>query len=415
MKKDINLNRREFLKAGGAGAAAAAVAVLPGCSLGAQHAGKEGMAAAGSAHPIPLPVSDAFNYAVGTQTIGASYQFTDKPRLVETAEAIREMGASAIKFRLDRTKRRGAGTDDRQTLREIAAHDPVVRQILDMPFGHYLLWAYPLGQGPGQSAAPPARDQELYDLCCYLLKTYDGSGKTFYLGHWEGDWELRKRAGSLQDPTPESIANKIRWLNRRQRAVDDAKRDTPHHGVEAFCYAEANRVRDSMKGQPGMANAVIPHTQIDYVSYSSYDTSNDKDAETEVPRALDYIESKLPPKPGINGKRVWIGEYGYPACRHSPQEQADRSRRLIKTALQWGCPLVLYWEIYNNEVDKDGTQRGFWLIDDKGVKQPVYYLHQRLLQWARGYVAEHLKTKFRLPAFDEYRQKAVEFLDAYRE
>ncbi len=112
---------------------------------------------------------------------------------------------------------------------------------------------------------------------------------------------------------------------------------------------------------------------------------------------------------------MWIGEYGYPACRCSPQEQADRSRRLIKTALQWGCPFVLYWEMYNNEVDKDGKQRGFWLIDDKGVKQPVYYLHQRFLQWARDYVAAFAKTAHRLPTFDEYRKKAVEFLDAYRE
>jgi hypothetical protein len=164
-----------------------------------------------------------------------------------------------------------------------------------------------------------------------------------------------------------------------------------------------------------MANEVIPHTQIDFVSYSSHETSNGKDAGTEVPKALDYLESKLPPKPAIQGKRVWIGEYGYPACRYSPQDQAARSRQLMKTALQWGCPLVLYWEMYNNEVDKDGKQRGFWLIDDKGVKQPLYYLHQRFLQWTRGYVANFAKSTRRLPTFDEYRKKAVEFLDGYRE
>ena len=95
--------------------------------------------------------------------------------------------------------------------------------------------------------------------------------------------------------------------------------------------------------------------------------------------------------------------------------QADRTRRLMKTALQWGCPFVVYWEMYNNEVETDGKQRGFWLIDDKAVKQPVYHLHQRFLQWARGYVAGIAKTERRLPSFDEYRKKAVEFLDGYRE
>ena len=161
-----------------------------------------------------------------------------------------------------------------------------------------------------------------------------------------------------------------------------------------------------------MANEVIPHTQIDFVSYSSYDTSNYSGVETRLPEALDYIECRLSPKLAIKGRRVWIGEYGYPASRHAPAEQAARTRQVIRAALQWGCPFVLYWEMYNNELDKDGKQRGFWLIDDQGVKQPVYYTHQRFLQWARGWVADFAKRAHRLPTFDEYRGKAIEFLDA---
>lgn len=101
----------------------------------------------------------------------------------------------------------------------------------------------------------------------------------------------------------------------------------------------AGLVRPQLR--PGKANEVIPHTQIDFVSYSSYDTANRKDANTEVPRALDYIAPKLPPKPAIKGKRVWIGEYGYPACDFSPQDQAVGTRQLIKTALarrRWDTP-----------------------------------------------------------------------------
>jgi hypothetical protein len=406
MKRANKLNRREFLELGLRTAAAAG---LVSCGVGAEQLGQ---AASASTGPAPLSDLDAFNYSVGTQSFGAAYQFTEKPRLLETAEAIRELGASVIKFRLGEKTKRGAEPDATQTLRDDAANDPVIREIFNLPFGHYLLWAYSRGTDQKAPALPPARDEELYDLCCYLLKTYNGTGKTFYLGHWEGDWEIRGRASSREDPTPERIASKIRWLNLRQQAIDDAKRDTPHRHVEVFCYAEVNLVRDAMQGRPAMANEVIPHTQIDFVSYSSYDTANGKDAETEVPKALDYIESKLPPKPAIKGKRVWIGEYGYPACNFSPQEQAARTRRLMKTALQWGCPFVLYWEMYNNEVDKEGKQRGFWLIDDKGVKQPVYHLHRRFLEWARDYVVGVAKTAHRLPTFDEYRRKAVEFLDA---
>ena len=89
------------------------------------------------------------------------------------------------------------------------------------------------------------------------------------------------------------------------------------------------------------------------------------------------------------------------------------SRRLIRTALQWGCPFVLYWEMFNNEVDKDGKQKGFWLIDDKGVKQPVYDLHHRFLQWARDCVAAAVEKSGRPPAFDDYRRQAVAFLDRW--
>jgi hypothetical protein len=66
--------------------------------------------------------------------------------------------------------------------------------------------------------------------------------------------------------------------------------------------------------------------------------------------------------------------------------------------------------MYDNEV-KDGKQRGFWLIDDKNVKQPVYYTHQRLCEWGRKFVADSMKSGGKPPSFDEYRHAAVEFLE----
>jgi hypothetical protein len=351
---------------------------------------------------------DRFNYVVGTQTIGASYQFTDLPRLVETAQAIRDMGASVIKLKLAPTDRNGTETDHLHSLRDVAANDVAIRQVLAMPFANYALWAYPLNRKRKAAEKGAGRDEELYELGCYLLKTFLGTGKTFYLGHWEGDWELRGKAGGTDDPTPEAISRKIQWLNARQKAVDDAKRDTPHADVDVFCYAEVNLVRDAMKGRPAMTNDVLPQTTIDFVSYSSYDTTNQHTA--ELGEVLDYIEAKLPPKPAIKSKRIWIGEYGFPAEHHSPQQQDEKSREVMKAGLRWGCPFVLYWAMYNNEV-KDGKQRGFWLIDDKGIKQPAYHAHRRLCEWGRQFVAEHIKSAGRTPSFDQYRQGAIEFLD----
>ncbi len=116
------------------------------------------------------------------------------------------MGSNTIKFRV-----RSIGDDE--------------RRVFEMPFAHYVLWA---------------ETEELSELVRYLLKTYSGTGKTFYLGHWEGDWMLRV-SGNTKDEdnvTPAKIQKMIDWLNTRQRAVDDAKRVTPHSVVEVYHYTD---------------------------------------------------------------------------------------------------------------------------------------------------------------------------------
>jgi len=360
----------------------------------------------------PMPKLDTFNYAVGTQTIGAKYQFTKEPRIVETAKAILDMGSNAIKFSMGKGQAKKAAADlEINSLMELARDDPAHRQILDMPFAYYIIWAYPFG-GASWSKPLSSEDRakeykEMYEFAVYLLKNYNGTGKSFYLGHWEGDWYLHANYDPNADVPESKIQGMIEWLTVRQKAVDDANKRTEHHDVAVYNYAEANLVKIGIEGKKCMTNDVIPKVNLDFVSYSSYDTQH---SPTELKAALDYIESKLQPKTGIPGKRVFIGEYGFPSCNVSPEEQDKRSRQVMRTGLEWGCPFVLYWEMYNNEVDKDGKQRGFWLINDKNEKQPVYHSHQRLYKQAKQYVADFKKHNGRVPTFDEYRKAAVEWL-----
>jgi len=370
----------------------------------------------------PLPAApDGFPYVIGTQTFGAAYQFTDAARLVETAEAILAMGSNTLKFGMSEDYAASPSANARRALaevrclRDLAEREPAHRRVLDMSFAYTLIWAYPFAAGwwkDGYSqAAAEAQSKEIYDLACFLLKTYSGTGKTFYLGHWEGDWHLRDGYDTSTDAgiPPARVQGMVDWLNARQKAVDDARRDTPHTGVQVWNYAEVNLVRIAMQGRRTVTNDVLPKANVDYVSYSSYDTQADPNTLTA---ALTYIESKLPPKPGVPGKRVFIGEYGFPATSHSPAKQDELSRQVMRTALAWGCPFALYWEMYNNEVDKEGRQRGFWLIDDKGSRQPVYETHRRYYEWARKYVAETTQATGRQPAFDDFREAAVRWLGA---
>lgn len=373
----------------------------------------------------PIPPVDRFNYILGTQTIGASYHFTDKPVLLETAEVIAGMGASAIKFSLGSDYKKDPKCKPGFTsLKELVANEPTYKAVLDMPFSNILLWMNTFKHSnwkDGLSAEEGENEyMEVYDFVCHLLKTYSKSGKRFFLGHWEGDGLLRKSVSKEDDAkmTPEKIAGMIAWLNVRQKAVDDAKRDTAHEGVEVWHYTEVNHVMLAKdEGRPALVNKVLPSVPVDYVSYSGYDTTN-RGEPVRIKAAMDYIESQLSPKPWIKGKRVFLGEYGFQALvgktltPRSPEKSNELSLVVMKAGIEWGCPFVLYWELYNNEVTPDGRQIGFWMIDDKGEKMPVYHSHARYYEWARKFVADHLSKNGAVPDDATFRKQAVAFLDS---
>ena len=283
-----------------------------------------------------------------------------------------------------------------------------------MPFAYYVIWTYAF-MPRWWNKGFPAEDQEkeyreFYDLTAHLLKTYNGTGKTFFLGHWEGDWHLRPDLNTKTDDgvTPESLQGMTDWLNARQRAVDDAKRRTPHRGVQVYHYTEVNHVSAiAMAGRPCLTNRVLPRTNVDFVSYSTYDSLDD--ILNKIPRALDYIETKLPSKPGIAGKRVFIGEYGFAAHTYPEADRDRRSRQVMRVGLEWGCPFVLSWAMYNNEYS-NGVENGYWLIDNQGAKQPVWHTLADFYREARRYVADCQHRTGRLPSEAEYRRFALPLL-----
>ncbi|MDX1931942.1 MAG: hypothetical protein SFU56_04995 [Capsulimonadales bacterium] len=377
--------------------------------------------------PDPTPFAAAplrsYNYVLGTQTFGAAYQFTRKPLLSETVEAIRDLGASVVKFEISpryadprgNVPARRAGID---SLTSLVRDEPTHRQVFDLPFADFVLWAHTFtGGGTAflNGLRPDDRDREyreMYDLTAHLLRTYSGTGKRFFLGHWEGDGWLRGTVAAENDEkvTPTAVQGMIDWLNTRQKAIEAARRATPHRAVQVWHYTEVNHVKLSMHGRKSLVSEVLPGTNVDFVSYSAYDTAGDP---TLLKAALTFIEGKLPRKPSLRGRRVFIGEYGFPTAYHSPAEQERLSRQVMRAGLEWGCPFILYWELYNNDVDAEGRQRGFHLIDENGNRQPVYETHARFLKRAREYVARSARSARAgspLPSFDAFRRVALTLL-----
>ena len=375
------------------------------------------------------------NHCIGTQTFSPKYQHTNNTRLVETANAMLDMGSNVIKFEA------GPGAlaayhlpanTAVKTLKDLFLLDPSYQAVLDMPFDYYLIWAYPLGTAKSCRESWTEQEKqveyrEMYDLTRCLLERCGGTGKTFLLGHWEGDWTLLGGYDINAEPRPEAVEGMVDWLNLRQKAVDDALRDTPHRGVRVFHYTEVNLVHKAIAGRTTVCNDVLPKTNVDMVSYSSYDsldlTKGVPAMRDRLKTALDHIASKLPAKQlDWSAPRVFIGEYGFPIRQvKSPRSQEEASREVVRAGLEWGCPFILYWEMYDNEME-EGSEKtsGFWMIDNHGAIQPVYRMHREFLNRAREWDALFRRVHFRAPSHAEFCQYALEWLDqasrdAYRE
>jgi hypothetical protein len=377
------------------------------------------------------PDVENYNYIIGTQTFSPQYQFTDKSKLVETAEATQEMGSNILKFIMANNYDKQYGLKKQphiKTLVDLASQEPSYKTVLEMPFSYYIIWTYCLNWDDGGDAnnmwwrdglSENEREslyQKIYTFTKYLLETYNGTGKTFYLGHWEGDWYLHPDYKGQSPVEDVVIRGMIDWLNTRQKAVDDAKRDTAHQNVQVYHYTEANLVGKDLQS---VTNDVVPHVNVDYVSYSCYDSlgwggknelKTGKDQRDHLKKALDTIESKLKPKEGIQGKRVFIGEFAFRRnLLKSPYLNDAYCRNVFQAAIEWGCPFVLYWEMYNNEIDEDGNHRGYWLIDNHGVKTQLYYTYKRFYRHAKEYVADFKKKHKSLPTQDQFNHYAAQW------
>ncbi len=391
-----------------------------------------------------------FNYVLGTQTFLPKYQFTEDTRLVETAKKIQAMGSNTIKLLL------GVGAINDYKLppnQQVNSYttlldkEPSFRQVLRMPFNYYLFWVQPspIKEGKWQDYYDWSQGyseterfdeyQQMYDLTCYLLTTFNNSGKTFLLGNWEGDWAVMGAPYDRNKEIPQkAFDGMIQRMNNRQLAVDNAKMDTSHKNVHVYHYMEVVLVEDTIqRGKNTLTNCVLPYVNVDYVSFSCYSSLGDywddsipfdvrkQHLKAKLKMALDFIDGHIPEtnKSLPWEKRVFIGEYGFRRFHRgtqkillSAEEQAGLMQTAAATALSWGCPFVLYWQMYDNECEEGGADpSGFAMIDSNGRKQPLYYVHKKYYEHAYKYVSSYRRTMHRNPTHIEFRKEAVKWFN----
>jgi hypothetical protein len=126
---------------------------------------------------------------------------------------------------------------------------------------------------------------------------------------------------------------------------------------------------------------------------------------------MDYVVANMRPHRTISGKRLMVTEFGFSAdvVEFDPLQHEQINRDIMMKFLSWGAPLILYWELYNNEVVQD-RHRGFWLIDDKNGKWPLYHTMHAVHSEGRQFVMQMQRSEGRIPSQSEYQLWLRDFL-----
>lgn len=245
---------------------------------------------------------------------------------------------------------------------------PYYRELWRRPFETYVLTI--TGGRTFRDGFPdpyPAQlQQEFYDLAVFFLTEYDGTGKTFILGTWESDWQLR---GTFDlspefDPDATAIAGMIRWYSARQAGVTQARLDYPSSDVNVYAAAEVNHMGLAMQGRPTVANDVLPYVNMDLITYSTWGETIPMGDDEEAGRqgfldALNYLAGMAPDSTALDpsgqpfgDKNIVITEFGAPEREwgaSGPAKLERITRGTVEVAYTFGCPWMFFWELYCNE------------------------------------------------------------------
>jgi len=371
-----------------------------------------------------MPLAN-YNFVLGTNAIGGKYKFTADSKILEQAKQIRAMGSNVLKISLGpnspKTYELEIAGKQTTTLDLFKAH-PDYRKVFDMDFKYIFAWVHTLTGIEWKKGINKEQEKVLYDemfqFVTYLLKEYNGSGKTFLIGNWEGDWLLHPNYNRNFTPTQEHINNMTKWFQIRQQAIDDAKKQSTAKNVEVYYYVEVNLVLKGLKGEACIAQSILPNVNVDLVSYSSYEAIKNRtypEKKEQLQKVFDYLEKQLQPKPGLPfSRRVYIGEYGYHAKASDPEsfkKQYEETREIMKISLELNLPFALHWQMYNNEYEPTGESKQMSLINEEGKKMPLYHLHKKFYTEMNGYLNSYKAKHKRFLANADFRKKAIEVLD----
>lgn len=374
-------------------------------------------------YDTPFHLED-YNFVLGVNSFPTKYQFTKDSKLIEQAKQARALGSNIFKTTISEKilKDYSLKPSEAYEIMDVIDLIPDYNKVFEMDFKYFFFWVHTATGIQWKKGISKKQEkilyEEMYDFALYLHKKYNNTGKTFFIGNWEGDWLLHGQGGRNTTPSKEIVDNMTKWLQIRQRAITDAKANSKSKNVNVYYYIEVNLVVKGMEGKTCITKDILPNVDVDFVSYSSYESSKKKDYQANkesLTKVLNYIEGQLKPKEGLPFKRrVFIGEYGGHAFDDKPEthlRQFDNVKDIMQISLEEDLPFVLFWQMYNNEYTEDGKSKNMSLINEKSKKRPLYYLHQNYYKQLNEYLKNYKLQNDVYPSHENFKIEALKVLD----
>lgn len=357
---------------------------------------------------------------LGVTHVSGKYALTDKPFMIEGAEAVQNLGGKVLKLWLYPiyANQYGWHSDWPKHLPDLEslAQTPYYEAVFKMGFHTYVLETAEFGmrdnfwkKGLSEKDRQKVHAQ-MYRLTRHLLTRYRGTGKTFVLQNWEAD-NVMKYALKDTDPSSWDLAYQgmVDWINARQAAVEQARREYGTDGVQVLHAFEVNFVpsladatagKRYAKDKPLAVDNIVPKTRCDLYSLSSWETWS-PGTEDSLYERLRYLASKAPHDGILGQDNLMLGEFGahedefekprrnYPIYVGDPSGAAFYAlHRMLNAALRAKVRYAIYWQLYDNDLRMGGKYEGKglppgvmasadqcvgnWLIRPDGSRVPTY-------------------------------------------
>ena len=320
------------------------------------------------------------HFGVGVAHVAGEYavrRSTSEGFIQAGANRAHELGARTLKLFLTpdfRQKYPQPWPGEIDSLAALADSAPF-QEVFALPFDTFVLSTYSFSMGTGDPwrAGPvptllAAEERELDALVTLLLSRYAGTGKTFVLQTWEGDWALLGAFDPHQVVPHERAERMAQWLSARHTAIDAARRREARPGVSVFDAIELNRVLDTEQGLRVVTD-VLPHSCADAVSYSAWEAldvsalpaaQQAAAVEQRLETALTRIEAAAPA-----GASIFLGEFGLAENENTSELTTTLVERTLEVSRRHGVVGAVYWQMFDNECSAVGC-RGLWVMRPDG-------------------------------------------------